>query len=507
MKKIFITSGFLLASFLSFSQEITPNEGLRYAFDNLTGSARFRAMSGAFGAVGGDLSAINVNPAGSALFNYNQATISLSNYNVRNSSSYFGTRTIESDHDLDINQAGGVFVFKNNNPSSGWNKFSIALNYENNSNFDNQFNARGVNPNNSIDGYFLRFANGLPNEGGIFLNVLDTAFFDELSFIDQQALLGYNAYMFNPVDNENPDNSVYVSNVPTNGNYYQENYTVATGYNGKITGNIATSFKDRLFIGLNLNAHFTDLTNTISIYESYNNNSSTGLRSVQFDTETYTFGGGFSFGIGAIGKITESVRLGLAYESPTWYNLTDEVRQRTITYCEDCDANSNPIVFDPNVIMVFDSYKIQTPSKLTGSFAYVFGERGLISIDYSMKDYSNITFRPRNDVNLESINNFMSANLDTAAEIRVGGEFRHKQWSLRGGYRFEESPYKVDTAMGDLTGYSGGIGFDFGISRLDLAYAYSRRKMNFDLISSGLNDTSRLTAINNNVTLSYTIKF
>jgi long-subunit fatty acid transport protein len=157
--------------------------------------------------------------------------------------------------------------------------------------------------------------------------------------------------------------------------------------------------------------------------------------------------------------------------------------------------------------MVFDSYKIQTPSKLTGSFAYVFGERGLISIDYSMKDYSNITFRPRNDVNLESINNFMSANLDTAAEIRVGGEIRHKQWSLRGGYRFEESPYKVDTAMGDLTGYSGGIGFDFGISRLDLAYAYSRRKMNFDLISSGLNDASRLTAINNNVTLSYTIKF
>jgi hypothetical protein len=507
MKKIFITSGFLFASFLSFSQELTPNEGLRYAIDNLTGSARFRAMSGAFGAVGGDLSAINVNPAGSALFNYNQATVSLSNYNVRNSSSYFGTRTVESDHDLDINQAGGVFVFKNNNPSSGWNKFSIALNYENNSNFDNQFNTRGVNPNNSIDGYFLRFANGLPNEGGIFLNVLDTAFFDELSFIDQQALLGYNAYMFNPVDNENPDNSVYISNVPTNGNYYQENYTVATGYNGKITGNIATSFKDRLFIGLNLNALFTDLTNTISIYESYNNNSSSGLRSVQFDTETYTFGGGFSFGIGAIGKITESIRLGLAYESPTWYNLTDEVRQRTITYCEDCDANNNPIVFDPNVIMVFDSYKIQTPSKLTGSFAYVFGERGLISIDYSMKDYSNITFRPRNDVNLESINNFMSANLDTAAEIRVGGEIRHKQWSLRGGYRFEESPYKVDTAMGDLTGYSGGIGFDFGISRLDLAYAYSRRKMNFDLISSGLNDASRLTAINNNVTLSYTIKF
>jgi hypothetical protein len=463
-------------------------------------------MSGAFGAVGGDLSSINVNPAGSAFFNYNQGTISLSSLNTRNRSSYFGTNTVENDYDLDINQAGAVFVFKNNSPSSGWDKFSLALNYENNSNFDNQIFTRGVNPTNSIDNYFLRFANGLPNEGGIFLDVLETAFLEDLNFIDQQALFGYNAYMFNPVEN-NPNNTLYVSNVPTNSNYYQENYTVATGYNGKLTGNFATSYKDKLFLGLNLNTHFTDLTNTISIYEAYDTNQSNGLQSVRFDTETYTFGSGFSFSIGAIGKITESLRVGLSYESPTWYNLRDEIRQRTIAFCSDCATNSNPIVFDPNVIIVFDSYRLQTPSKVTGSFAYVFDKKALISVDYAVKDYSNVTFRPRNDAGLESLNNFMAANLVSAAEIRIGGEFKHKQWSMRGGYRFEESPYKVDTIMGDLTGYSGGVGFDFGVSRLDLAYAYSRRKMNFNLISSGLTDASRLTAINNNVTLSYTIKF
>ena len=48
------------------SQEVT--DALRYAQDNFNGTARFRAMSGAFGALGGDLSAINVNPAGSAIF-------------------------------------------------------------------------------------------------------------------------------------------------------------------------------------------------------------------------------------------------------------------------------------------------------------------------------------------------------------------------------------------------------------------------------------------------------
>ena len=44
------------------------NDALRYANAEVQGSARFRALSGAFGALGGDLSAISINPAGSAIF-------------------------------------------------------------------------------------------------------------------------------------------------------------------------------------------------------------------------------------------------------------------------------------------------------------------------------------------------------------------------------------------------------------------------------------------------------
>jgi hypothetical protein len=50
---------------------------MRYSQDNLTGTARYRAMS-AFGALG-DLSSLNVNPAGSAVFSNNQMGLTLSN--------------------------------------------------------------------------------------------------------------------------------------------------------------------------------------------------------------------------------------------------------------------------------------------------------------------------------------------------------------------------------------------------------------------------------------------
>lgn len=82
-------------------------------------------MGGAFGAVGGDLSAISVNPAGSAVFNNNQVGITLSNQNIKNNSDYFGTQTSDKDNSFILNQAGGVFVFKDRNPNNGWNKIAI----------------------------------------------------------------------------------------------------------------------------------------------------------------------------------------------------------------------------------------------------------------------------------------------------------------------------------------------------------------------------------------------
>jgi len=65
MKKIFALA---IASFAMTSiqaQDIT--DALRYSQTDLNGTARFRAMGGAFGALGGDFSSLNINPAGSVI--------------------------------------------------------------------------------------------------------------------------------------------------------------------------------------------------------------------------------------------------------------------------------------------------------------------------------------------------------------------------------------------------------------------------------------------------------
>ena len=91
MKKILYIA-MLHFSLLSFAQEMTSNDALRYAVENMNGTARFRSMGGAFGAVGGDLSSININPAGSLFFNNNFASASFTSFNTNNKANYFGTR-------------------------------------------------------------------------------------------------------------------------------------------------------------------------------------------------------------------------------------------------------------------------------------------------------------------------------------------------------------------------------------------------------------------------------
>lgn len=496
MKKILFL---LLTTGLTFTvaQSQETNDALRYAQDNLNGTARFRAMGGAFGALGGDLSSLNINPAGSAVFSNNQIAVTLSSYGTKNNSNYFGTKNTEKDNSFDLNQAGGVFVFKNGNANSGWKKFSLAVNYDNVNNYNNLLFSSGTNPTNSVDKYFLSYANGIP------LSKLRDSDYRNLDNGAQQAYLGYQGYIINPLDSNNSNNTQYNSNIPAGGNYYQENTLATNGFNGKLSFNAATSYNDKLYIGLNLNSHFTDYRQSKSFYEENSAPLTTDytITRLRFDNELYTYGTGFSFQIGAIAKVTTEVRLGLAYESSTWYHLSDEFSQKLVAVSSAANKTDTNDVVDPQVTNLYEPYKLQTPSKLTGSFAYVFGKSGIISIDYAMKDYSNTRFKPENDTYFNSVNNYMSSVLDKTNEVRVGAEYKIDKVSLRAGYRYEQSPYKNKTTIGDLTGYSAGLGYNFGSTKVDLAYSTAERNTQQGFFNQGFTDGANIKTTNNNVSL------
>ena len=89
-RKVLFLLLLLVSSFSLNSQSV--QEILAYSVDRPNGTARFESMGGAFGALGGDLSAININPASSSVFNDNEYGFTLGTHKVSNNSLFFGTR-------------------------------------------------------------------------------------------------------------------------------------------------------------------------------------------------------------------------------------------------------------------------------------------------------------------------------------------------------------------------------------------------------------------------------
>lgn len=484
-----------------YAQDIS--DALRYSQDNVQGTARYRALSGAFGALGGDMSAVSINPAGSAVFNSSHISMSLSNTNTKNKTGFFDGYNDTTSSNFDLNQTGAAFVFYNSNPNSLWKKFTLAATYDKISNYDDDWFANGTNTNRSIGSYFQSYANGLRlDEISGFPDETYAQAYSEIGSVygygNQQAFLGYESYILEPLTGDD-SNTEYSSNIAA-GDYYQEYSYAATGYNGKFTFNVGTQLGDKLYLGINLNSHFINYERSTFLYESNDNTGST-VNSVRFENNLYTTGSGFSFQIGSIYKITESLRAGISYNSPTWLTINEESSQSISTVRQEGGGNVSQIV-DPFITNIYPSYKLHSPGKFTGSLAYVFGVHGLISFDYSLRDYGNTKFKPASDEYFSSENNRMSNLLTTASTYKIGGELKLNRLSVRGGYRFEESPYKNGSFAGDLSGYSLGLGYNFGNStKLDLTYDQAQQTNETQLYNVGLTDRANIDSRNSNVTL------
>jgi len=429
MKKFLFLMGGLLSSLAINAQVISYSDAaILFSGEDNNGTARFNAMSGAFGALGGDLSAGDINPAGLAVFNNSETSISFGLRNTDILSSFYGTSNANNDDYFNLTQAGGVMIF-NNHRNSNWSKIALGFNYTLAKDFENNYITEG----NSGESDFIVGPTGTSN-------------------------LNYDPYL--NYDND-ISNDIFYNDVE--GQFFG-NFT--TGQNEKFTFSIAGQYNEKLFMGLSVVTHSLEYYQR-TLFEHSSNDGNANLLDASLLQELYTFGDGVGFNIGFIAKPSNEVRLGLAYQTPVWYNLTEE-------FVEDLEisvSNDAELYMENSDVNIFD-YKMNTPSKLTGSFAYILGKEGLISFDYTYKNFTNTTLKPTSEFVDE--NDLFANALKNTSTFNVGAEWRLDNVSFRGGYHFEESPYEDAINSDNIKGYSLGVGFKFGGNvKLDLAYQNS----------------------------------
>ncbi|WLD22546.1 outer membrane protein transport protein [Flavobacterium dauae] len=511
MKKIYLPLLVICGLVQAQAQEFNPADAVKIGSQQVNGSARFNAMGGAFGALGGDVSALQINPAGSALFNYNNFNFTGNVQIQKNNSLFNGSSSTAKESDLNLSNFGAIFVIDSKNQDQALKKVTIGLGYHTNARFNDRYFSSGVS-NQSVTNYFLDHANygyngaSIPvdyvktREGESITDLYDFLNGEPNGFSAQQAMLAYQGYLIN----DNGSDTGYTLN-GSGSSFYQENETYVSGFNNQLTGNVGFDINKKLYLGANLNVHFIDYLTSSAIYEENQSPVTDGYKELLFTNHTYTYGSGFSFNVGGIFKATEEFRIGASYQSPTWMSLQDEFSQSLQTNIIQ-DGKLNFYNIDPAITTLYNKYSIKNPGSFTGSLAYVFGTKGLLSVDYTRKDYSTIKYKA-DGADYSLTNNYYKNNLQATNEFRIGGEYRINQVSLRAGYRFANSPYKNKETIGDLTSYSGGIGYSFGASRIDLGYQFWQQDSQQNIISSGTNGLANIQSKNHNISLTYSASF
>lgn len=465
MKKFVYTLSFLLLSGGLFAQDLT--DALRYSNYHISGTARSAAMGNAFGALGGDFTSLSINPAGAAVYRSGELTITPSFGNISTDGTYLNNTMNDSKYNLSLNNIGYVAAIPTgSNSESGLVGLTFGIGFNRLADFSGNTMAGGDNAHSSLLTYFTDRMN---SDFNYFKNNEDqnlNAYYEKLA---------WDTYLINRDDNANQ----YFNDITDNG-YGQsvQRSTSKSGYINEYLLSFAANFNHRFYIGATLGIHDVYYKETSSIYEWDANNNIPYFNNFTFNTYLKTTGTGYNLKIGAIIRPTNSLRLGVAIHTPTFYKFSDLYNNNmssSITYLSDGATEINSS--HPEKAGVYD-YEIQTPLRAVFSGAYVIGKKGLISVDYEVLDYSTSKIRNGSDgYNYASENTTIGQAYRSVGNLHLGGEYRlNNSFSLRAGYENYPNALKSSYSNGMTNKYStisAGFGFSEGGFFLDAAYKHA----------------------------------
>ena len=487
--KVIPTVMLLVISNTLWSQSIT--DALLLAQEDITGTSRYTGMAGAFGALGGDLSAIADNPAGAGVFNFSELGISSTITNNKTSATYFSRTTPQELSQFQIDQFGIVLTLNNFQPESDWTKIAFAFNLKKTADFGSKINALGTNPNQNLGDYFTYYADGLATENiEVFENETVTGIYEYLGnnfgYGAQQAFLGYQAYLINPSNENDGSNTFYNSNI-SQGAVSHDFSSEYSGSHQKYNFAFSAVYQNKLYLGAALNTHQINFEQR-SLLRERSSDPDSPIQSASFENILNTFGTGFSTQIGLIFQFPKSFRLGLSYHSPQWLTLEEE-GQQALSSEGLFESGLITTIVDPNeVINTYPKYRLTIPAKTTLSIAYVFDKKGLLSFDYRWSDLSALAFTTDSQGDyLGQLNTSIKSSFVSQQGLRIGGEYRTGRIQIQGGYSTSTDPQK--SIQDPIKVLTAGLNYDLGGSVFGISMARQTKSSTRPLYGEGLSST------------------
>ncbi|MBQ6647798.1 MAG: outer membrane protein transport protein [Muribaculaceae bacterium] len=444
MKKLYITLLLCGASLMASAQGTF--DVLKMSETQLNGTSRYMSMAGAFGALGGDVSAISQNPGGIGVYRKSDISVTM-NLNFLSSKTPGGDKLTNTK--FWFNNVGYVGSMKID--SDFFKYFNWGFSFNRINSFQRRYQG-GYNVNNSLTN---KIAQNL-TDGNWTEEDLSVDNYSGNIYYDSNApwlgILAYQSYLLNP----NSDGSL--QGLATNGttgsaNYYVDEKGHTDEYNITLGGN----FKNTVYWGINFGItdldfdsyqyYGEDLDNAM-IYDYRFNDGSTTLGYAGYDFQSYqeTRGTGYNFKMGVIVRPINQLRIGAAFHTPTYYDMKDLYKVQSGF---DLQVNGDDNMFQGNTETgeegYYDEYRytIKTPWRFIGSLAVVPSSKGMISMDYEYVGANTMRCGDEGGYNYADTEQKIKDQLQASHILRVGAEYRATQnLSLRAGYSYQTSPVK-----------------------------------------------------------------
>lgn len=434
-------------------------DAMKYSQTDITGSARYVSMSGAFGALGGDISSVGLNPAGIAVYRSSELTFTPFFTKTETNANLAGSEAFDSNINFNLNNVGYVGSFRTNS-NTGISNFNFGISYNRLKDYNRNMAIYGDERNSSL---LDRVCQTLGN------NVDPTKLVD-LGF------LSYENYLINR-EADGRYTSVLQDGEKMNSDLYFQERGGIDEWNFSLGANWAHF----LYVGVSVN--FQHLK--YELMSDYRERSSSDdLFSFQLNNAMITDGRGVNAKLGAIIRPITNLRFGFAMHSPTYYYLTDTYgASMSSTGILDEKGNTDHFA---RVDEGYTNYQLVTPSRLVYSLAYQFGSKGLISMDWDLVDYRESALKSQNGVPYVDTNNDIKYRARDTKNFRLGGEYRlNDNVSLRAGTAWYQSSYEKDAKNKNEEFYTAGTApyysFDGGTRYASLGIGYRTGSFFFDV--------------------------
>ncbi|MBN2635521.1 MAG: outer membrane protein transport protein [Prolixibacteraceae bacterium] len=458
---IFISLILLLPS-LVMAQNFA--DAYRLSYNQIQGTARSAGMGNAFGALGGDFSSLSINPAGSAIYQSNEFVITPGFYNNSSEMKVDGNTFSDNDPNFSLNNVGVVGSYKTNNTGTGIVNISYGFGYNRVANFNSSAFAK---VDDSPDSWLYDITDYANTES--LSNSYLNQYIGNVQYRDWPAKLAWSNYLINPVNNV--DGS-YESILGLGDLVNQSKNYIHSGRIDEYVLNFSMNFNHNFYIGTTVGIQ------DIKYKHHFTYNEDFGVGGDMIFKDNYRLDGtGYNVKIGAIYKPVQSVRLGLAFHTPTFFELQEESALNM-------QSSEQQEYVDPGVNQY--NYDFNTPLKVIMSGAFVFSKKGLLSVDAEYIDYSTMRFRRggNGDDNFSDVNSVMGDVFNPVFNVRFGGEYKlTPNFAVRAGYEMYNNPFKSPLVLDEQSTWTDNTtvlagGFGYSANNFSLNVAYTNTLMN-----------------------------